>query len=183
MTEQQPPTDPGYVIRPEDESNTIGLIGLILSILGLLLGGVLSPISLILSVVGLFKPRNGTAIAGLIISIVGCLSLVAIVMIMLLGIMMPSVAQARKMAHNNKTISMCQQVIMGYKAEHGGALPSDEEANENLLTGISMQQFTDIRYEFLGPDRYELRFAGKDGQHGTSDDDVWICQNDIALKQ
>jgi len=54
------------------QSNTAGLVGFIISLVSLVgCGGLLSPISLIFSIVGLNKQPKGFAIAGLILSLIG----------------------------------------------------------------------------------------------------------------
>ena len=46
------------------ETNGLGLAGFIVSLVGICSGGVLSPIGLVLSIVGLFREPRGFAIAG-----------------------------------------------------------------------------------------------------------------------
>lgn len=60
--------------QPTSQSNTAGLVGFIISLVSLIgCGGLLSPISLIFSLVGMGKEPKGFAIAGLVLSILGSL--------------------------------------------------------------------------------------------------------------
>ena len=61
--------------------NGLGLAGFIVSLVGLVSCGLLSPIGVILSIIGLFKEPRGFAIAGLIIGLIGTLFIGAIVAI------------------------------------------------------------------------------------------------------
>ena len=73
-----------YVSVPAS-SNTVGLVGFILSLVGLFgswipfIGGLAWLIGTILSIIGLFKAPRGFAIAGTIISLIGLIVLIAIV--------------------------------------------------------------------------------------------------------
>lgn len=70
--ESTPPVTP----EPKpSEMNTWGLVGLILSILGFVTGGVTGPIGLILSLIGLKHPQKGLAIAGVIVGALSSLIL------------------------------------------------------------------------------------------------------------
>ncbi len=74
-----------YVNPAPATSNTIGLVGFILSLVGLFgswipfLGGIAWFIGTILSVIGLFKSPRGFAIAGTIISFIGLIILITMV--------------------------------------------------------------------------------------------------------
>ena len=63
-------------------SNGLGIAGFICSLVGLFLcGGIICPVGLILSAMGLRKEPKGLAIAGLIIGLIGTLLLVTILFI------------------------------------------------------------------------------------------------------
>lgn len=51
------------------ESNTAGMVGFVLSIVGLFTFGCVSPIAFVFSVLGLFREPRGFAVAGLVISL------------------------------------------------------------------------------------------------------------------
>ena len=78
QNQQQLPASQQTVVVQQAPSNNLGLAGFITSLVSLLSCGLLSPISLILSFIGLFKRPRGFAIAGTIIS---GLELLAIILI------------------------------------------------------------------------------------------------------
>jgi len=67
-------TDQHHAAAPPpttSESNGVGLAGFIVSLVGLVSCGVLSPIGLILSFIGLFRQPKGFAIAGFVLGLLG----------------------------------------------------------------------------------------------------------------
>src|SRR5688572_12689736 len=68
-----------YAMQPDPApSNGMGMAGFIVSLIGLLTCGLLAPIGLLLSLLGLLKRPRGFALAGLIISVIGTVLLVAV---------------------------------------------------------------------------------------------------------
>lgn len=62
------------------ESNPLGVAGFVISIVGLCVGGLLSPVGLVLSLVALGKQPRGFAVAGVVIGAIGsCGIIIAIV--------------------------------------------------------------------------------------------------------
>ena len=89
---QQPfyaPQQPQYIYiqQPEPKSNGLGVAGFVLAMLGLLLcwvpvlDWILWVLGLIFSFIGVFKQPRGFAIAGLVISLIGLVILIAFVAI------------------------------------------------------------------------------------------------------
>ena len=77
MSEQyKPPQDHGYhqhthVVVQDPQSNPIGMIGFVTSLVSLVMcGGLLFPISFTCSLIGMFRQPAGFAIAGLVVSLV-----------------------------------------------------------------------------------------------------------------
>jgi hypothetical protein len=68
-------------------ANNLGLAGFITSILGLVSCGVLSPVGLLLSLIGLTKRPRGFAIAGTVIGIIGTVFLALVGVGIVLGIL------------------------------------------------------------------------------------------------
>ncbi len=65
------------------QSNTMGLVGFIISLVSLVgCGGLLSPVSLIFSLIGLGKDPKGFAIAGLVLSLIGLAGFIFLFFIM-----------------------------------------------------------------------------------------------------
>jgi len=73
MSDQQ---TPGQMVARQSQSNGLGIAGFIVSLVGWLTCGLLCPVGLILSVIGLFKQPRGMAIAGSVIGGFGSLFLV-----------------------------------------------------------------------------------------------------------
>jgi len=70
----------------EKQSNTLGLVGFIVSLVGLVLtGGCLSIVGLILSIIAVFKQPRGFAIAGIVIGLIGSL-LFLVVLVPIIGV-------------------------------------------------------------------------------------------------
>lgn len=64
--------DYGHAGRQTTDTNPVGLAGFIVSLVSLVAcGGLLSPVGLILSLVGCFRQPRGLAIAGLVLGIIG----------------------------------------------------------------------------------------------------------------
>ncbi|MHC4977050.1 MAG: DUF4190 domain-containing protein [Planctomycetota bacterium] len=63
------------------QHNTAGIVGFVISLMGLFSAGLLSPIGLIVSMMGLTKTPRGFAVAGVIIGLIGSLELVIMVLV------------------------------------------------------------------------------------------------------
>ena len=152
-------------------SNTWGLAGLIVSLVGLLLCGILSPIGLILSIVGLRRPQQrGLAVAGLIIGIIGTVWLV-VVAIIGFGTMAACVGIGGAVARHARTMATAGQAmqdIEAYRQEHDGELPDSEEGQE-LISNYKDAWGTALRYERTDDD-YDVVSAGRDREFDTPDD-------------
>ena len=153
-------------------SNTWGLVGFIVSLIGLLLTcGVLCPIGLILSIVGLRRPQQrGYAVAGLIIGIVGTVWLV-IVAIIGFGTMAACVGIGSAVARHARTMattSRAMQDVEAYRQTHDGELPDSEEG-QALISKYKDDWGTALRYERTDDD-YDVVSAGRDQEFDTPDD-------------
>jgi len=86
---QQPaqPAASTNVVVKHPPPNNLGLAGFITSILGLVTCGVLAPVGLLLSLIGLFKQPRGFAIAGTIIGIIGSVFLALVGVSIVLGVL------------------------------------------------------------------------------------------------
>ena len=139
------------------KGNTIGLVGFIVSLVSLLIFcGLLSPISAVLSFMGIRRQPKGFAIAGLAISVVGCLYLLGIVLVIIAGFSQISASVE---------IAMAKAHVHNACVANDGVLPSQFEYEDEagaLADSIS--------YEAFGNQRFVLTHLGADGIHGTSDD-------------
>ena len=83
----QPPPGSTHVTVTHPPANNLGLAGFITSILGLVSCGVLSPVGLLLSLIGLTKRPRGFAIAGTVIGVIGTVFLALVGVGIVLGIL------------------------------------------------------------------------------------------------
>lgn len=83
MGEPYYPAPAGPPPKPASaDTNTLGLIGLILSIMGFMTP-IVAPVGLVLSIMGMKHPQQGVAVAGLIVGIFSTLYAAAIAIVML----------------------------------------------------------------------------------------------------
>jgi len=100
---QQPPAPQQTIVVQQAPSNGLGLAGFITSIISVLFTcGLLSPISFLLSIIGLFKRPRGFAIAGSIISVIQLLAIAMIGISPILAVI-GFEAAAQKRYDENKT--------------------------------------------------------------------------------
>jgi hypothetical protein len=171
-----PPYD-AYAARPQ--GNTLGIAGFICSLLGLLTGGhLLSPIGLILSIVGLaYRPR-GWAIAGLILGLLGTCGwlIVAIVVIVaglgvllaMAGIFVFSQAERFEITTDMAKIAMLAE---DYKKENRDIPPADLSVLNLQVSTLTDPWGNRYRYELTEKEPgFEIVSDGQDGKAGTADD-------------
>jgi hypothetical protein len=154
--------------------NGLGIAGFILSLIGLLSCGLLSPLGLVFSFAGMFKRPRGLAIAGLILGLVGCLWVVVTVVVIglaaifsCLSVAVPAHARAGHVM-TQAAITAAEARIEEFRAEHNG-LPSEDEG-QDLIAGAKDAWGRALRYERYGRDDFEVRSAGPDGRFDTPDD-------------
>ncbi len=164
-------------------SNALGLAGFITSIVGILSCGILSPIGLILSFIGLFKRPRGFAIAGTIIGFIGSIGIliallvVGVVVIALVGAAIAAGPGGFEMLGDSLAI---HEQIEQYQRQNA-SLPADI----SQITGVSADELKDhwgnayIYKPDLVNNSYDLISIGADGKEGTDDDikfnrDVWF---------
>lgn len=179
----QPPYDPNqpnpygqpyqpypYTPPTPQPSNGLGIAGFVVSLVGIVTGGILSPIGLLLSLIALFRPPRGFAIAGLIIGLIG--SLVLLVWLFFFGMMGFACFHIGKIAANTAApMARAEEIINRYSFAHHRDLPEDPEGN-TLITGINDGWGHPLHYHKVAPNSYELRSAGPDGIYDNGDDVV-----------
>jgi hypothetical protein len=171
---------PQYVMVPVAERNTLGLVGFIISLVGLVLtGGILCPIGLILSLVAIGRQPRGFAIAGVILGFLGtCGGVLAVlvfgaVILAALGIgaaaMFVAMAEPERM---EITIDMAQIAERIEQERHrGDYLPAS-------LTALNLPSETLVdpwgnNYEYTLTEEkpgYDIISYGPDGQIASLDD-------------
>jgi len=174
------------------ESNGLGLAGFIVSLLGLVgTCGLLSPIGLVLSLIGLGRQPRGFAIAGTIIGAVGSIWVVGVVLVVgVVGFAMAVAALA-------VALGATAAIVSGALDEGAGAVYAEiqEHYEANGRVPYALTELTDLRAEQLNdkwgrPLVYEpetdgkgftLRSLGEDGQEGTGDD--WRVSYNFETKE
>ncbi len=149
-----------------EQSNGLGLAGFILSIVGFVTCGLLSPIAFLLSLFGLRKEPRGFAVAGAILGGIGSCFFV-FSGLAIVGTFM-GFGPGVPFLQTGKTGFEASQKIFSHKAKNG-ALPNDEEGN--AIVG----QFIDgwekpFRYKKVDDDSFSIISDGPDKQPGTADD-------------
>lgn len=141
---------------PRPPGNGMGVAGFVVSLVGFVLTcGLLCPIGLIFSLIGLGRQPKGFAIAGTIIGALGSLMLVAVAVF---G--WPYGVTGLRLAWNKNAIET-------YAQEHG-EMPDDEEGVRILPDPLDGWD-RPFRYVRI-PGSYELKSAGPDGLFDTQDD-------------
>jgi hypothetical protein len=165
--------------RPVTESNGLAVAGFVCSLIGLLMGGLLSPIGLIMCMIAMGRPgQRGLAIAGLIMGLLGSCGLIAAIVGMILagatilaalGIVVLSLndPQSRELATDMTRTAMA---IQTYEAENS-IVPADL-----TLLGLQESWLRDpwgnrYRYDLLEEEPFfDLVSSGEDGTFGTEHD-------------
>lgn len=157
---------------PTAQGNTMGLVGFILSLVGLLSCGLLCPVGLVLSIIGLKREPRGLAVAGTVIGGIGSLGIV--IGVLFFGAMIAACGGAIAAGGGFKSFSdmlVIQQEVERYQSANG-TLPSAM----NQLTGVPQASLTDswgtpyILTLSADGKSLELRSAGADKAMNTTDD-------------
>ena len=153
----------------QSATNSWGLAGLVTSILGIFTCGLLHPVSLLISLVGLMKPPRGTAIAGLVISLLGTgfFALMGYGIVMTVLGVKEAVTDAHRKNQTAVTISEIKTRIENHR-DMTGALPDSVEGNKLILDDKDGWD-QPLRYE-TSADKYVIRSAGPDQKMDTPDD-------------
>ncbi|MEQ8788075.1 MAG: hypothetical protein RIC55_17335 [Pirellulaceae bacterium] len=164
------------------ESNLLGVWGFVLSLLALFLTcGILSPLALLVSLLGLLRRPRGFAMGGTVISGLATLGLALVVgTAWLSAASLEQRRSARQAAHENalrteqtqSTMEIAQQAVAQFSAAHEEQLPGPIEGNK-LVLEFSDGWGTELRYDRGDEDdAYALRSAGPDAEFDTRDDIV-----------
>lgn len=178
----------GYGMEPPfaqpRATNTLGLIGFILGVVGLCItGGILSPVGLVISFVALFRPPRGFAVAGVIVGLVGTCGcswlgiplLLVAVGVLSLGAMMGFVSgvissTAGKEAATAFHIGVIMFGLNAYVGQHGSLPPalSDLDLPAEVLKDGWGGAFSYTPGE--DGKSFKLSSPGADGTPGSKDD-------------
>lgn len=152
--------------------NSLGIWGFFVSLFGLVFTlGAISPIGLLLSMLGMLYPRRGFAVAGLIVGMIGTGLITAIV-----GTATIAAEAYHHYAHEvpqiEQTLAKLDDaiVVIETKRSEQGELPGGVDGNK-LVLPITDAWEQSLRYE---PEdsgsSYAVRSAGPDQQFDTADD-------------
>jgi hypothetical protein len=146
-------------------SNGLGMAGLIVSIVGTLMCGILAPIGLILSLVGLRKEPRGLAIAGSVIGLLGSGFLVFMGIGIVKGFLGLKAAVGN-IATEVQSHEAAQKILKEKKRT--GSLPSESVGNALISAEKDAWQHP-LRYKPSGT-TFKIVSDGPDGKADTSDD-------------
>ena len=170
----QPPVTHVTVQHPA--SNNLGLAGFITSLLGLISCGVLAPIGLILSLIGLTKRPRGFAIAGTVIGVIGSIFLVVAGLTIVAGLTGLGVAgkMLKDYADSHETarkvyLQLDQQRKAGGTAGAGGAALTTTAANA-VAAQHNDPWGTPLKAEVAADGTITIITAGRDKKFDTKDD-------------
>lgn len=171
----QPPPAQSFAPAHPPNSNVLGLVGFILSLIGLLLTcGLLSPLGLLISLAGLLKPPRGMAITGTILGLIGTGFLATIGFGFIMSVL--AIAGFGKMVGDEivtrDAITKARNKIEEHRAAKN-ELPDGVEGNKLILEFKDAWKH-ELRYdgEEGGSGRFVIRSAGADGKFDTTDDVV-----------
>ena len=153
-------------------SNTMGLIGFILSLVGFVFCGLLSPIACLVSLIGMFKEPRGFAVAGFIISLIGSVFLATIGFFIITAVMTMMgliAAVAAVMDYSTQFVPLFEaNSVLVQKWEDPDKLPTTAEGND-IIEGKLDAWDKQIKYETNGTS-YSFVSAGADGKFDNDDD-------------
>lgn len=167
------------VIYVRDTSNTAGLVGFILSLLGILgTCGLFSPVGFVVSLIGLGKRPRGFAVAGVILGALGSLWLLVLALIALvagvaglIGVVGTAVETGSvEAAFDRYEVAQIVRAVDAYE-DSTQALPTTIE--QLGLKGGTLEDRWGNTYRYE-PDfltgTYRISSHGPDGMRGTDDD-------------
>lgn len=173
----QPPSSPSYPAGPPSNTNVFGVMGFIVSLIGLLLTcGLLCPLGLLISLIGLFKPPRGMAITGTILGVIGSFFLAIFGFGMVLAVVGPIflIKSAAEEAITREAIMQARNKIEQHRIEQG-SLP-DGVAGNKLILEFKDAWKHELRYDGEEGGTFVVRSMGPDGKFDTPDD---IIQGEI----
>jgi hypothetical protein len=150
-------------------SNSLGLAGFITSLVGVVTCGVLAPMGLILSLVGLVRRPRGFALAGAIIGALGTAWLVIAGLTMVLAAV--GIGKTAGMLRDYSLVLQTAQSARAAIESHQkstGALPTADQAPK-LIGELRDPWGNALAYEPRG-ESFTLTSSGPDAQAGTADD-------------
>lgn len=162
-------TDPYYVV-PTPQQNAVGLVGFIVSMLGVVTCGLLCPLGLLISVCGLGKAPRGFATAGTITGLLGSAWLVLVGYALVSGLFVAKdfVETNLPMVTTVATFQQGDALVRQYQRDHD-KIPDSIEGNV-LIDSLRDGWERSILYAINDDGSYVFRSAGADGEFHSEDD-------------
>ena len=163
---QSPPTVTGQ----SQEANVTGIVGFVVSLLGIVTCGLISPVALLINGIGLMMKPRGFAIAGTVLSLIGTAFLATIGYGIVASVLFVKEA-AQELGHSLETVASLEegrQEIESYRSENG-SYPDAVKGNE-LVMDIEDGWDRSILYGVEDDGSFVLRSSGEDGEFHTDDD-------------
>ena len=171
-------------LSPEDrwdhqpDENGLGLASFIVSILGLVSAGILSPVGAVMGLIAIRREPRGFAIAGLVIGLVGSIwiCLVSALFLAFFGVMGVGLASmVMSLAYTQieqglNTLTNASGVIAQWQLTHDGQLPTTEQGTLALQSA----GFTGS-YKWLDEDDFSIELVIDNG-----DGDPWTFTAEYA---
>lgn len=153
------------------ETSGLGTAGFIVSLVGLVSCGLLSPIGMVLSFCGMKKQPNGLAIAGFVIGLIGTLLVILSVVVFALMFiyMKEAIAPVYERIEQLERTADARSMIDSF-AEENGRLPTEQEANK--MFAERGPAGNSLLFEPGQHGAYDIRDIGPDGEFDTADDYV-----------
>ena len=171
-------------LSPEDrwdhqpDENGLGLASFIVSILGLVSAGILSPVGAVMGLIAIRREPRGFAIAGLVIGLVGSIwiCLVSALFLAFFGVMGVGLASMvmslvyAQIEQGLNTLTNASGVIAQWQLTHDGQLPTTEQGTLALQSA----GFTGS-YKWLDEDDFSIELVIDNG-----DGDPWTFTAEYA---
>mgnify|MGYP001173866315 FL=1 len=187
----KPPQNQGYpqytqVVVQNPQSNPIGMIGFVTSLVSLVMcGGLLFPISFTCSLIGMFRQPAAFAIAGLVVSLVTGFQFLLVVVFFIIpfffvgaaavgvGVAGASALGAEMQIANEA--GLVENKIRGFYLENDRA-PTEVECVELLLDQDEAEMMKATK---VSETEMLIKHQGTDGIFGTVDDREFIVDLDL----
>lgn len=176
----QMPMYPQMIAAPR--SNGLGVASFVIGLLGLMTGGLLSPIALLLGLIALGRAPRGFAVFGLLLGFIGSLVWVAaalgiVLAVGVIGAAIVTVMGGMLMLFQPEPIELTGDMvrtvmaIQQYESEHNAAPTSIDDLDLNMATRLDPWGHAYALVEAPNNDPpFDIVSAGEDGEFDTSDD-------------
>lgn len=148
---------------PPRRPNRLGLAGFIVSLVGLLTLGCLSPVGLVLSLIAVFRRPRGCAVAGLVLGCIGVTvgGIIGTKFVFSWLELAPAISDGGVIAEE----------LAKYRQSHAGSFPPSLDDLPGLPVTAKVDEWKQLYHYRVCPEGWvELTSDGEDGIPGTADD-------------